>query len=338
VPALAAAVVEPLLGLAADRGRRRAIVLGGGTAFAAALILLAAAPGFGLLLVGCALLYPASGGFVALAQASLVDATPGRSERSLALWTLVGSAGAIAGPFLVGFGVSWRVAFAALAGVAIVLVLALRHERFDGEAERADFGGLRHAGVLRPLVVLALQDVAVEVLFGYLALYFVDVAHASARTAAIAIVVWSCGTLAGEAIVLRLGGTRLLRATAAAFVAVFTAFQLVASLDAKLVLTGVMAALASTWYPVAQARLYDALPGKSGAAMAVSSVAGSATAVVPVLVGVVAARAGLGVAFWLLLAGPAGMLAATIERCGSRSSSSISTAPSSTPARSSSRR
>ena len=98
LPGLIAAAVEPAFGLFADSGRRRLIVVAGGLAFAAGVGLTAVAPGFAWLMVGFIVIYPASGAFVSLSQASLMDMQPERHEVNMARWTLAGSVGAVLGP------------------------------------------------------------------------------------------------------------------------------------------------------------------------------------------------------------------------------------------------
>ena len=67
------------------------LVLGGGVVFAASLALFAGAGGFWPLLLALVLFYPASGAFVSLTQAALMDAEPGRREQNMARWALAGS-------------------------------------------------------------------------------------------------------------------------------------------------------------------------------------------------------------------------------------------------------
>src|SRR5260370_30282974 len=121
-PALAANLVEIPIGLLADSPRRRRVVLAGGLLFTAALIGVALAPAFGVLLAALAVLYPASGAFVALSQADLMDADTARREHNMARWNLAGSLGALAGPGLLIAAVvaraGWRRAHVAMAAVA----------------------------------------------------------------------------------------------------------------------------------------------------------------------------------------------------------------------------
>ena len=77
LPRLSATLLEPILFVLADTGRRRQVVALGAFAFAAALILFGMAGSFGVLLAALVLFYPASGAFVSISQASLMDADPG---------------------------------------------------------------------------------------------------------------------------------------------------------------------------------------------------------------------------------------------------------------------
>jgi len=95
LPSLMADVLEPVLALASCSGRRPAIIAVGGVAFALALVLCAVARSFGFLLIAFMMLYPASGAFVSLTQATLMDTDPTRHETNMARWAFAGSLGAI---------------------------------------------------------------------------------------------------------------------------------------------------------------------------------------------------------------------------------------------------
>jgi FSR family fosmidomycin resistance protein-like MFS transporter len=145
LPSFVSLVVEPLLGVAAVAWRARTLVVAGGFFFAGGLALLAGAPSFAVLLAGFVVLYPASGAFVSLSQASLMDLEPDRREHNMARWTLAGSVGAVAGPFLLaGFvwlGFGWRVLFAASGLITAGLVLLVRRAPAgDVEEERPRVG------------------------------------------------------------------------------------------------------------------------------------------------------------------------------------------------------
>src|SRR3712207_3433602 len=84
VPPVVGHFVEPALGILGDVWRRRALVLAGGVVFAAGTLLVGLSTGFGLLLAASVISNPASGAFVGLSQATLMDAEPGRREQNMA--------------------------------------------------------------------------------------------------------------------------------------------------------------------------------------------------------------------------------------------------------------
>jgi MFS transporter, FSR family, fosmidomycin resistance protein len=316
VPGLASLVLEPAIGVLGDMGRRRVLVFAGGLGFVVALLLAAVAPGFGLLLGAFLLMFPSSGAFVSLSQATLMDLAPAMRERNMARWTLAGSIGVAAGPLLFAATRSWRWTFAGLAVVALVLTALARSLPFDGRGERSGFrtalAALRRREVLRWLALLELQDLGGDVLYGYLALYFVDVVGVSTTTAALVVAVWTGADLVGNLVLLRvlrsMRGTSYIRATAFAVAVLFPAFQIVAGLWPKLILIGLVSALHSGWYPVAKGRLYAELPGLSGTAMGISTVTGLLGSALPLAVGLLASRFGLHDAFWLVLLAPLALL------------------------------
>jgi FSR family fosmidomycin resistance protein-like MFS transporter len=237
----------------------------------------------------------------------------------MARWTLAGSAGVATGPLLLAAGLPWRGVFAAYAVAALVLVALARRVRFDRRrADGAGAGGNRAAQrrphVVRWLLLLELQDLGGDILYGFLALYFVDAVGTDARTAALGVAVWTGADLVGNLVVLRalrrVDGARWLRATAAGVVLLFPAFQLVPGLGAKLVLAAAIGALHSGWYPISQARLYAALPDLSGTVMAIDSTSGLLGAVLPLALGLTAERVGIHTAFWLVLLAPLSLLLA----------------------------
>jgi hypothetical protein len=181
------------------------------------------------------------------------------------------------------------------------------------ESARGAVVALRRREVVRWLVLLQCCDLMLDVLHGFLALYFVDVAGVSSAGAALAIVVWTGVGLAGDALLIpllaRVEGTRWLRASAATILLVFPAFLLVPGVPAKLVLLGALGLLNSGWYSILAGRLYSAMPGRSGAVMTLSSAFGLAGGLLPLAIGAAAEAFGLRAAMWLLLAGPIALLA-----------------------------
>jgi FSR family fosmidomycin resistance protein-like MFS transporter len=320
IPAAVSAVVEPVLGVVAVAWRRRALVLGGGLAFAGALALAAVAHSAWLLLLAFALLYPASGAFVSLSQASLMDLEPERREHNMARWTVAGATGAIVGPLLVGAaawaGLGWRGLFAAFAVATLGFVLAHRPAHgFGSDAGRLRIRdalrALARREVLRWLLLLELSDLLLDVFLGLLALYLVDESGASAATAGLAVAVAAGAGLAGSAAAIpllrRVDGLRYLRVSAVAAGLLFAGFLLVPGTAAKLGLVAALALATAGWYPVLQARLYEALDGPSGLVLTANTLV-PLYAVLPIAIALTADRFGLAAALWPLLAAPAALL------------------------------
>jgi FSR family fosmidomycin resistance protein-like MFS transporter len=88
VPQLFASVLEPPLGLLGDAWDRRALVRIGGVGFVGGLALVAVSQTFGSLLLALMLVFPSSGAFVSLSQATLMDLDPGQRQVNMARWVL----------------------------------------------------------------------------------------------------------------------------------------------------------------------------------------------------------------------------------------------------------
>ena len=312
--------VEPVLGVLSVTWHRRALVLVGGVCFAAALALAAAAPSAWALLLAFALLYPASGAFVSLSQASLMDLQPARREHNMARWTFAGAIGAVIGPLLLAAfawaGLGWRGLFAGFALLAIALVLLARRapdSSGDGERPhvRAALSALARREVFRWLFLLELSDLLLDVFLGFLALYFVDEVGTSVATGGLAVAVWTGAGLLGSAAAIpflrRVDGLRYLRRSAVVTGLLFVAFLLVPGTAAKLVVVALIAIANAGWYPVLQARLYGSLGDASGLVLTVSALF-PLNAVLPLVIAALAQRFGLDVALWPLLAAPVALL------------------------------
>ncbi len=337
IPAVLSNVIEPVLGILSDIWRRRALILAGGMLFVFSALLTAISPDFWTLLLSFILFYPASAAFVSLSQATLMDLNSMRREQKMARWTFAGSLGMSAGPIALGaaaaLGLGWRglnVAFAAFAALLLIAFWrqpfpkASREAREAGAPEAGLMEGFRDAlrmlhggganaaeyggGVMRWLVLLQFSDLMLDVLYGLLALYFVDVAGVSAEMAALAVTVWTVVGLAGDFLLIplleKVRGLSYLRVSAAAMAALFPAFLLVDSFPMKLVILGALGFLNSGWYAILAAGLYDSMPGRSGTALAVGNVGGLVGGLIPIALGALAQRAGLDAAMWALLAGP----------------------------------
>jgi MFS transporter, FSR family, fosmidomycin resistance protein len=334
IPGLVGSALDPLIGLAGDTPRRRTLIFLGGIGFALSAGLTAAAFGFWTLLVALLIGNPATGAFVSLAQATLMDLDPAARERSMARWTVAGSIGYLVGPFAIAgaaaLGLGWRGVLLLLALAALPLALVVRGipslqpnvapRRAGGL--RAFASALRNREVLRWVVLLEAADLLLDVFHGFLALYFVDVAQVSPVEAALAVAVWSGAGFAGDVLLLavlrRVSGHTYLRASALAALVAYPAFLVVPAPAAKLALLAILGLLNSGWYAIPKAALYRALPGKSGTAVAVAGVGGFAGAAVPALLGFLAERLGLGPTMWILLLAPVALLAGVPSRSRDR--------------------
>jgi FSR family fosmidomycin resistance protein-like MFS transporter len=316
------------LGVLAVTWRRRLLVLVGGACFAGALALAAVAPSPPALLLAFALLYPASGAFVALSQASLMDFEPERREHNMARWTFAGAVGAVAGPLLLAAfawaGLGWRGLFAGFALLAAALTLLARRapdSRGDDERLhlRAALRALTRGEVLRWLVLLELSDLLLDVFLAFIALYFVDEVGTSASTGGLAVAVLAGAGLVGSAAAIpflrRFDGLRYLRRSAVLTGLLFVAFLLVPTVAAKLGLAAAIAVVNAGWYPVLKARLYGALGDASGLVLTVGALF-PLNAVLPLAIAGLAERFGLAVALWPLLAAPAALLLLVPRRRG----------------------
>jgi FSR family fosmidomycin resistance protein-like MFS transporter len=323
IPGLLASFIEPFIGIYGDMGYRRRLILGGGLSFALSLLLTGLSADFGLLLASFILFYPSSGAFVNLAQAVLMDHQLDRHEHNMARWTLAGSLGVVLGPLAVGaavmLGLGWRGLFLGF-GLLSLLAVAAAWRLPITEAQDAESPGslrdglvgawkaLRRGSVLRWLALLQFADLMMDVLLGYLALYFVDVAQVSEAEAGIAVAVWTGIGLIGDVLLIplleRVRGLTYLRLSAWINLALFPAFLLAEPLPLKLVLLALLGFFNAGWYSVLQGNLYSAMPGQSGTVMTVGSVTGLIGSVIPLLVGVLAEQLGLGMAMWALLLGP----------------------------------
>ncbi len=299
VPLLLGSLLELPLGVLAGHGRRQRIaVLAGGVAFIGSLVAAATAHSFAALLIAFVAFYPASGAFVSLTQSGLMDADPARQEQHMARWNLAGSAGAVTGPVLLvvvlAGGGGWRTTYLVLAGCAVLAWLGVAR---SGPRPAAAPAAAGYDG----------PDP------GFLAVYLVDVVHATPAEAALGVAVRLVAGLAGDAALVRVlertAGRRVLAVSAAAATVLYPGFLLVPGYWPKLVVLAGLSITTAPWYPVLQANLYGSLPGQSGVAVTLTSAASLAGGIGPLAAGFLAERFGLGWALAGLVLAPVCLLA-----------------------------
>jgi len=162
--------------------------------------------------------------------------------------------------------------------------------------------------VLRWLILLPFSDLMLDVLLGFLALYFVDVVGVNPAQAGMAVAMWTGAGLVGDLLLIplpeRVRGLSYLRLSVVAEGALFVAFLLLPGLWPKLVVLALLGLLNAGWYSILKARSYSAMPGQSGTVMALDNLFGLLGSLMPLGLGFIAQRYDLRVTMWLLLAGP----------------------------------
>lgn len=340
VPGIVSSFVEPFIGILGDVGYRRLLVLGGGVAFAAAVGLISVSEGFVVLLAAWVIFYPASGGFVSLSQASLMDLDPARREQNMVRWEFAGLAAVALGPLVlagaVAVGLGWRVAFLAMAVLTVPAIVAVSRislgpvrSKSDpstpsfGEGIRTALSALKRFRVVKWLALLQASDLMLDIFLGFLALYIVDIAGASQSSAALTLSVWVGAGLVGNLLLIplleRVRGLTYLRYSVIAVLGLYPAFLLASSFELKLVIVALLGFACAGWYSVLQGRAYSSLPGRSGTIVALGNVFGIVASVIPFGLGVVSDTWGLDTAMWLLLAGPVALLVGLVVGAGSDS-------------------
>jgi FSR family fosmidomycin resistance protein-like MFS transporter len=259
-----------------------------------------------------------------------MDLDTARHEHNMARWTFAGSAGVVAGSLILGgavaVGLGWRSLFIAGAALTVLLFVVLTRLRFpsqhaeDSEEAPLSFResfmsalqAMKRPEVLRWLILLEFSNLMLDILYGYLALYFVDVVHIDEGQAALAVSVWTVVGLLGDLLLIplleRVRGVSYLRVSAVIELILFPAFLLVPGLLPKLVIIGALGFFNSGWYAILQGNLYSAMPNQSGAVLAISNISGIAGGLIPLAIGVIAERFGLDMAMWAMLLGPIALL------------------------------
>jgi FSR family fosmidomycin resistance protein-like MFS transporter len=328
LPGLIAVVGEPLIGLLGDTRHRRALVLGGIMATAIGLTLIAGAQQYLPLLLAQCLMFVASGAYVNLSQATLIDRDTQRAENTMARWVLMGAIGVTVSPLLITVVLSregsWRAVFLSTAIAAGVFALLLFKQRFDGHVGAEDeVGSLKQLGrslltalrsrtLIKWVILTELADFMLDKLLEVTGLYFHDVAGVSLPAASAAVTVITIAGLVGSFVLVplldKINGLRVLRVTAFIVLIAYVALLAIPIVWLKYVLIAVIGLSTASWFVVLRAKCYEALPGQSGVVVAVTSLANISSLFVPLLLGGLADSFGLQTAMWLLIIGPVALI------------------------------
>ena len=306
------ALVGGVFSAAADRYSRRVIAAGGAFGFAVALAMFAVGGSFGVLAAGAFVMGMASTAMVDGAEVALVDlAGEDDLRRYLARSNLLATVGDLLGPALVAtavvLGLSWRAGFAVAAvlmglyGVVLAGAPLPPPARHDGDEE----------GEKRPGLVSVLRDPAVwvmgligllmvpfdEPLVGFTVALLEQERGASTATATAVAFIGVCGGVLAFTVLAKrvehVSDHRLLLGSVSVMAAA-TVTMAVVPLLAVVAVAGLVAAigLSLAWLAM-QHRSLRLRPGQVGTTNAVLGAIESTGSWLPVVIGVVADRAGL---------------------------------------------
>jgi FSR family fosmidomycin resistance protein-like MFS transporter len=327
LPGIINTFIEPMLMLLGDTRYRKRIILAGGIAIVLSLVAIARTQDFFVVLLAMVIGFPASGAFVSLSQATLMDLHPGREPQMMARWTVSGSVANLIGPlilaagFALGFG--WRWAFLGMAVLCLILVVFTWVKQFPSIAEvgSSPFSwnvvrnlltgfkdALRNPTLIRWLVLLQFSDLLLDVLTGYLPLYFTDVSGMTVAQASLMMSILMLAGLLSNIMLIpmleKFPGRKVVRLSAAVSGILYAAWLLAPWLWAKIGLMILIKLVTIGWYEVLQGEAFATIPGRSGTVMATNSIMGLFGGAIAFFIGWVAAQAGLPAAMWLLVAGP----------------------------------
>lgn len=329
LPALVNTIVEPVLMILGDTNWRRYLIAVGGVALSISLVLFASASTFFTLLLACILAFTASGAFVSLSQASLIDRHPSEEAQMMARWTLFGSIGNLLGPLIVTGGLAialnWRWWYVGLCFIAASLTLTywMRTNRSLATQNIAPqlkplvrlntlasrlWHALRQRELLRWTILLLISDLLLDTFTGYLTLYLTDAAGFTTQQASLAFSLSMLASLAADLglipLLKRYNGRRIVRASALLAVSLYPLWLFVNPGWVKILLLVAVRLSTIGWYPVLKSEAFRSLAGQSGTVMAIDSLSGLAGGCITWAVGAIANTAGVGIAMWLLVAGP----------------------------------
>ncbi len=325
LPVLLATLVETPLALISDHVERRRVLGLAVLLMAVALALCALADRPWLLALGLGVAGAASGVACASAQAELVAAFAGNADRAMARWTTFAAAGDVLAPLLVGAvlacGGSYRAGLLAVAALLLLQVTVTRRSRSapvkiqaaPHESWRAALGRPRLWALLFAAEFCALLD---EILAALAALRLTRDLGASQALAAAGLTALSLGSLLGAAALdtlsARISSRRLLVVAGAASLA---ALGLLLASQSALHAIGalfLLGASAAPHFALIQAAAYEAVPGRPGLVNAASQLFFGVEIVLPLVLGLVAARFGLAVAIACLALQPLVVLGAAL--------------------------
>jgi MFS family permease len=304
---------------------RRALVVGGLLGMAASLLGVALAPSPPLFAVAMGCLFVTNGLGVNLSQATLMDATPDEQPLWMTRWVTAGTLGDLAGPLCLSAAawaaVGWRGAMAAIAALVATHALWLARQPFpepsdgdDGEATWTDAvrTALRDRILLSWVGGVALCGLLDETFVALASAWLARAFDASLAVRGAVVGGATLGGVLGLVVLERLlargtpGRTLLLLASCATGIGL-AAWLAAPTLATSALLLFALEAVAAPLYPLAQAEAFRALPDRAALVEALQSVLAPVDWLLPVALGLLADRWGLGWALGALAAQPIGL-------------------------------
>lgn len=337
LPLLIAAVLETPVTLLADRWPLRKVIAGclGGLSASLALCAVAHAPW--LLSIGLALAGATSGVACAAAQVALVSERPEHAARALSRWTAGQAAGDSLAPLFVSvalwLGGDHRVALATIAAiVGVQALLATRSPPLpsgtvaaatdDEPAPEPLRETLRQAARQPRLWAYLLAASACglldEVVVALAALRMVGDLGWSEALAAAAVAGISLGGLLGaliiERLLARVSARSVLIAASLISATALALFVIARSVPVACAALFVLGAASAAHHPLIMAGAYRLVPNRPGVVSALSNLLVPCDVLLPLAVGALAARFGLGVALAALALEPLVVLLTALHR------------------------
>lgn len=340
VPQLAAIVLDPPALFIASRFPRRRAMAAALCIYALSLAFAASTRSPWVFALAWTATSLATGVFCGFAQSELIQRSPGREERTMAEWTLGSAIGDLAGPLLlagaasvhVGFRDAWWLVALLFVAWAYLIGRARPASARDASAESEDelndeptklrlreLGGHLRAtpGLLAWLLATTLCSLMDETLVALCALWMQQ-RFGTASTVTLGVLSLMLGGLLGLVVLHRLSTrvapARLLLVAAVGAGLTLSLWLAASSLAMALVALFGLGFFSAMHYPLAQAAAYRCLPSHSTAVAALSQFFGPIDLLIPLVLGLLADRYGLGVAIAGLAIQPLALVLATLRR------------------------
>jgi fucose permease len=308
---------------ASDRLPRKALYAGCAALLAAGLAGLGFMPSYALVALFVLLASIAGSPLGAVGQSIMLAMFPEKRERNLSLMTSLGAVGSLLAPLLVSLnysaGLAWRWPFLEVALLAVVVFVAILAVPIPAAGPPRERHGV--LAILRNRRVAAASlmiffSVGADLGFSYwLAQYFTAELHVGTALASSVVGLYLVGIIAGRFLIplalRRLSTERHLLASFSLSVGAILLFILVPSPGAKAGLCALYGLGIGPVFPLLLAHGSREFPEQSGAVTGVLFAGMSLGGMVfPLLLGVIAARAGIARSYWLSAALACGLLIA----------------------------